>query len=228
MKLAMVGSGEYLPGMDEVDRALLARLPGKPSVVCLPTAAGTEGEERIHYWSHLGIEHFQGLGAKVEALPVVDRASANDPTLAGKIAASNFVYFSGGNPNYLMDCLAGSLVWGAVQEVLAGGGLLAGCSAGAMIQGEKFYGFPGWKAGFALLPGATILPHYDEVPEFLVRVMRPFSPGDLVLIGVEGYTALLVDGGRYEVLGSGGVTIWTKNKKVRYTHGILPDWGEHD
>ena len=45
--LALVGSGEYLPPMDPVDRILLSRLPGPPRVVCLPTAAGTEGAERI-------------------------------------------------------------------------------------------------------------------------------------------------------------------------------------
>jgi cyanophycinase len=222
MMLAMAGSGEYLPGMDEVDRELLARLAGEPRVVCLPTAAGAEGNERIHYWSQLGIEHFQHLGAEVEALPVIDRSSADDPKLAEKIAAANFIYFSGGSPGYLMDCLAGSLAWGAVQEVLAQGGLLAGCSAGAMIQGEKFYGFPGWKPGFALLPGVTILPHYDEVPELLVRVLHPLSPGGLVLIGVEGYTALLVDEDRYEVLGSRGVTVWDHHTKTRYTRGIFP------
>jgi len=40
--LALVGSGEYLPTMEPVDRQLIARLDAAPSVVCLPTAAGQE------------------------------------------------------------------------------------------------------------------------------------------------------------------------------------------
>ena len=41
--LALVGSGEYLPGVDPIDRYLLSQLKDPPRVVCLPTAAGTEG-----------------------------------------------------------------------------------------------------------------------------------------------------------------------------------------
>ena len=75
---ALVGSGEYLTAMGAVDRNLISLLREPPRVVCLPTAAGKEGPERISYWSRLGVEHFTRLEASVEALPVIDRASAND------------------------------------------------------------------------------------------------------------------------------------------------------
>ena len=74
--LALVGSGEYLPPIAPLDRALINRLAAPVRVVCLPTAAGTEGPERIAYWSRLGVKHFSGLGVQVQALPVIDRASA--------------------------------------------------------------------------------------------------------------------------------------------------------
>ncbi len=48
--IALLGSGEYLPVMDDVDRYLLANCGAegrKPRVVCLPTAAGQEGEKNI-------------------------------------------------------------------------------------------------------------------------------------------------------------------------------------
>ena len=80
--LALVGSGEYLPAMEPIDRELISRLQESPRVVCLPTAAGKEGPERIAYWLRLGVEHFTRLEAKVEALPVIDRESANDRNLA--------------------------------------------------------------------------------------------------------------------------------------------------
>ena len=228
--LALVGSGEYLSPMEPVDRELLRRLPGEARVVCLPTAAGTEGDERIDYWSNLGVQHFTRLGADVEAVRVIDRTSANDPGLAGTIREANFVYLSGGKPDYLYRTMEGSLAWEAICEVLAAGGLLAGCSAGAMIMGEKFYGFPGMHAGFNFLPGATVIPHFDEMRGEMVQTVRLLTSRDLTILGVEGNTALLVDGDAGErpetgeVLGSGGVTVWNRVEKRRFTQGETATW----
>lgn len=220
--LALVGSGEYLPPMDPVDNYLLSHLSGPARVVCLPTAAGTEGPERIDYWSTLGVDHFRGLGVNVEAVPVIDQATANNEALAKTISAANFVYLSGGKPDYLYHTLRGSLAWHAILSVVARAGVLAGCSAGAMIMGEKFFGFPGWKAAFSFLPGVTIIPHYDEIPQLMLKSIRPIINKDLTIVGVERNTALVKEGERYEVVGSGGVTVWSKTHKARYTQGPLP------
>lgn len=217
--LALVGSGEYLPAMEPVDRYLIDRLSRPPRVVCLPTAAGREGSERIAYWARLGVEHFTRLGAKVEALYVIDRESADDACLAEAIGAANFVYLSGGKPDYLYDTLQGSLAWKAIQSVLADGGILAGCSAGAMIMGQKFYGFPGFKPGFNFLPGVTVIPHYDEIPESMIKPVRLLTSNSLTMIGIEGNTALVICGEQYEVAGSGGITVWNRLGKTRYTCG---------
>lgn len=224
--LALVGSGEYLPPIAPVDRVLIGRLAAPARVVCLPTAAGSEGHERIDYWSRLGVKHFASLGIEAQALPVIDRASANDPALAAAVGEANFVYLSGGKPDYLHHTLDGSLVWRAILGVLERGGLLAGCSAGAMILGEKFFGFPGWKAGFALLPGATIIPHFDEIPQSMLRPMRLIAGKDLTILGIEGNTALVHTGKGCEVLGGGGVTVWNRIGQTRYSAGPLPSWAD--
>jgi cyanophycinase len=219
--LALVGSGEYLPGMEPVDRELLRRLPEPPRVVCLPTAAGQEGPERIAYWSQLGVDHFTRLGARVEALPIIDRVSAHNADLARAIAQANFVYLSGGKPTYLYQTLAESPAWQAVQSVLAHGGLLAGCSAGAMILGEKIVGLPFLKPGFNFLPGHIVMPHYDEISKNFRTAIHWMAGPALTVVGIEGYTALVVNGLRAEVLGSGGVTIWNRTGPTRYAHGPL-------
>lgn len=222
--LVLVGSGEYLPPMETVDRYLLAQLPKEPRVVCLPTAAGSEGPQRVAYWSQLGETHFSRLGAETEALPVIDQASANDPTLAERIRRANFVYLSGGRPNYLVNTLKDSLAWRAIQEVLAAGGILAGCSAGAMILGERIPAFPVWQRAFNLVPGAVVVPHYDEIPSSFARTMKMFVSRDKTLVGIEGNTALVKDGDVYSVLGQGGVTIWNSQDKIRYTQGQSVQW----
>lgn len=222
--LVCVGSGEYLEAMEAVDRQLLERLSQPARVVCLPTAAGQEGAERIAYWMQLGEQHFSRLGAQVQSLPVTDRFSAGQAQHAATVAGANLVYLSGGKPDYLYDSLVGTPVWEAIRQVLGRGGILAGCSAGAMIQGEVFFGFPRWKKGFNLLPGVTVVPHFDEMNATLLRFLLLPVMGRKTILGIEGNTALLVGGGQVEVLGGGGVTVWRGREKVRYTQGQRPIW----
>jgi hypothetical protein len=68
--IALLGSGEYLPIMDDVDRYLLANCgvdaqARKPRVVCLPTAAGREGDASVTRWS--GREPFSMIATGVAA-----------------------------------------------------------------------------------------------------------------------------------------------------------------
>ncbi len=224
--LALVGSGEYLEPMEPVDRLLLNRVSGEPRVVCLPTAAGTEGPKMIAHWSQLGVDHFTKLGAKVEAVEVIDRATASDESLAAKIRAANFVYFSGGNPGYLFKTLNGSAAWAAITGVLENGGVVAGCSAGAMIFGEHIPSFPTlWplQPAFNFLPGAVIMPHYDEFGGGLKQAVRTLV-GKKTLLGIEGDTALVRHDDKYEVAGSGGVTVWNGKGKRRFTNGERVEW----
>ena len=76
--VALLGSGEFLPGMEGLDRRLLAGRPQR--VVHLPTAAGQESGRRLRYWRDLARRHFEEtLGVDVETVGVLDVNSANDP-----------------------------------------------------------------------------------------------------------------------------------------------------
>jgi len=222
--LALVGSGEYLPQMEAVDRYLLGLLMTETHVVCLPTAAGTEGHERIRYWSELGKAHFSRLGVQVEALPVIDQPSANDSELVERIRQANFIYLSGGKPDYLYRTFVDSLAWEAILEVLKKGGVLAGCSAGAMIMGGHIPGFPGLKPAFGLVPGVVIMPHFDEIPGVIVNALRLLVRDHQTLLGIEGNTALVGNEDGYQVVGSGGVVVWNQTGKKRYIEGQAVSW----
>ncbi|MGQ0601494.1 MAG: Type 1 glutamine amidotransferase-like domain-containing protein, partial [Anaerolineales bacterium] len=163
--LALVGSGEYLERMDPVDRLLLSRVSGEPRVVCLPTAAAQDGADVFADWARRGVAHFTRLGVFAEAVLVADRKDADHETFAEKIRAANFVYLSGGKPDYLHNTLKGSAAFIAITEVIERGGVVAGCSAGAMIWGEIIPNFPTLlplKKVFNRLPNTVIVPHYDE------------------------------------------------------------------
>jgi cyanophycinase len=220
--LALAGSGEYLPGMEPVDRLLLGHLKEPASVVCLPTGAGTEGEERLRYWMELGERYFNRLGVDhVESLPIFDRTGAENIELVKKVNEANFVYISGGKPYYLMDCFRDTPLADAILGVLNRGGVVAGCSAGAMIFGDRIpsrslMGDTG--VGFGLLPGCFIVPHYDEIP-FVAKLVIPGLTGNLKMIGIEGNTALVCSTEDCFAAGSGGITLQSEGNKQRYLAG---------
>jgi cyanophycinase len=220
--LALVGSGEYLPPIEDLDRWLMGRLSEPARVVCLPTAAGTEGDERIDYWSNLGVEHFSRLGAaQVKALRVVDHQSALDPILAGQVREANFVYLSGGKPAYLYACLKDTPVLDAILAVLASGGVVAGCSAGAMVFGERIptsLFSSNWQEGFALLQDVFIIPHFNEIPRMMLQGMRLVA-GKLTIVGVEGSTALVCSPQGLQVQGRGQVVVLRDGKEIAFSAG---------
>jgi cyanophycinase len=121
--VALVGSGEYLDVMVDIDRS--------PRAVFLPTAAAEEGEDKIRYWLELGGRHFQRLGVEPVPLPVLTREDASREELAALVEGAGLVYLSGGNPGYLASTLRGTLVWEAIVAAWRRGAALAGCSAGA-------------------------------------------------------------------------------------------------
>ena len=72
--IALVGSGEFLPAMAEIDAALLAASGrSRPRVAILPTASWPDGEEVFRRWADMGAAHFTALGAEVEPVLVRDR-----------------------------------------------------------------------------------------------------------------------------------------------------------
>ncbi len=222
--LALIGSGEYLPPIEPVDRYLIEHLPSTPRVICLPTAAGTEGEERIRYWMNLGEQYFSQLGVEVRALPVIDRSSANNPDYAQQIRQANFVYLSGGQPAHLFRTLRDSLVWREILAIVEKGGLLAGCSAGAMIMGERIPAFPLWRKAFNLLPGTAIAPHFDEIPDSAIKFFKLLTGRRIRIVGIEANTALFVNQSRLQVVGAGGVTIISQRLRQSYQAGETIPW----
>ena len=225
--LALVGAGEFLDTMSSVDQALLA-LAGGTRVAVLPTASAPDGPGVPERWAQMGIDHFNRLGAQTDAVMALDRAACADPALAARVRAANLVYFSGGKPDYLYNTLVDTPVWDAVKEVLARGGVLAGCSAGAMMLGaylpvfSRRMGMPSigkWQNGFAFVPDAIIAPHYNQFPEVFSGAMFSGRPAGTFLIGVDADTALVESNSTWRVLGARRVTLRRDSTTERFTQG---------
>jgi cyanophycinase len=219
--VALVGSGEYLPVSDHLDTALLARLSGPARVVVLPTASAPDGGEVPQRWQRMGVEHFTRLGAQVTPVLLLTRQDAENEAMAAQIAQANFVYLSGGKPRYLLETLRDTACWRAIVGIHAAGGVVAGCSAGAMALGAALFDFPQiWRTfpGLGLAHGVAVIPHFDEMPGLIRGQIRAVSDA-IVTAGVEGGTGLVISERGWEVIGKGGVTIFTKAGKTRYTDG---------
>lgn len=222
----LVGAGEYLPVMEDVDRYLLDSLNVRtPHVVCLPTAAGEEGKESVNRWSRMGVDHFKKLGADVTALPIIDKASANDEQYVSTLENADLIYFSGGNPNYLYDTMKGSRAWIAMQKAWSNGAVYAGCSAGAMILANRIPSFRLFSTleGFGVVPAQFILPHFDAVPlmfkPLISALKTQLKKGDRML-GIDENTALVGQlGDAWKVMGAGKVHVFTREGNKTYDTG---------
>jgi cyanophycinase len=226
----LVGSGEYLPVMKDIDRYLLDSLNlngRKPRVACLPTAAGREGDGSINRWLNMGFHHFTDLGADVERVHIIDRESANDPCWEPILEQADLIYFSGGDPGYLYETMKDTLAWAAAQRAWVRGAIYAGCSAGAMILGKRMPGFRlgGTQEGFGIVPATYIVPHFDAIPgiwkPIVFGLQRQLKQGER-MIGVDEDTALIGRlGGEWIVKGNSKVHIFTQHGKASYSDGQM-------
>src|SRR6266566_5919898 len=216
--VALVGAGEFLSTIIPVDKMLLERVHGTPRVVVLPTASAPDGTGVPERWARMGVEHFTQLGAAVEPVMLLNRADANKDEMATKLAAANFIYFSGGKPRYLLETLQGTASWQAILNVFAAGGIVAGCSAGAMVLGDEVFDFPQvWRTipALGLVSGIAVIPHFDELPSWIAGTIVRHRD-KVTVIGIDGSTALVGSGDQWFVYGRGSVTVFTKNGKKRY------------
>lgn len=206
--LALVGSGEYLPVMHDIEGALLAaghQRTGTRRFVQLATAAAPEGDASLRYWHDLGAHAASRLGAEQVVIDVRHREDAFDSSHLDAIENAALIYLSGGNPVFLAATLADTPLWAHIRRAWLSGSSLAGCSAGAMVLGDhvpdlrhiRSAGAP----GLNVVAPMRVLPHFDRfgsrIPDLLLRPFR----NNGVLVGIDEDTALVHDGDGFTVRG---------------------------
>jgi len=217
--LALVGSGEYLPDMAELEKSLIqdGLTHGKANkFVQIPTAAGRESKDRLEFWKELGARQADLIGAEQIFLPIFDRDSANSDQFADAISDSALVYMSGGDPHYLAQTLTGTPVWDAIVKNWQSGGSLAGCSAGAMVLSSEIPNFRflkyGPTPGLNVIGNIRVIPHFNKffkwIPDAAAKVLM-HAPEGSILLGVDEMTALVQRSGKdfWEVNGQAKVHV---------------------
>jgi cyanophycinase len=218
MNLALFGSGEFTDTVDDIDKYLIGRFKPK-NVAVIPAAAGMESD--AHKWIDMALEHYAKFDLPVIEVPVFNKDQANDKNFARLLTDADWIFFSGGNPGYLMETVSGSKLWEVIMQRVDDGALLAGSSAGAMIMGNFLMSAPSFKAmfsgkgiiwhdGFGLVD-YTILPHFDHFKKFhgLIKKIIETSPDKVhsSWMGIDENTAIIYSNDKSLVLGMGGVEI---------------------
>jgi cyanophycinase-like exopeptidase len=208
--IALVGSGEYLPIMQDVEASLIAGR--NPIYVQIPTAAAPEGERSLSRWIELGKAQANRIGVTAVSVVAHDRNDAQDPRIAELVRDAGLIYLSGGNPTFLANTLRDTLLWQEIEMAWRNGAALAGCSAGAMALADHIPALrlPTHSAtnGVGLLPHLRVLPHFDQMfarlPDFLTRFMK--VPDGVSIVGIDEETAII--GGPFEWEVKGRQSAW--------------------
>ncbi|MCW2607378.1 MAG: cyanophycinase [Frankiales bacterium] len=222
--LALVGSGEYLPVLEDVERDLLAGRP--PRFVQLATAAAPEGAASLARWHDLGLRAAERLGVEQVVVPVVDRTTADDPALAALVDGAGLVYLSGGSPPFLAATLRGTAVWRAVHRAWQGGTALAGCSAGAMALTDHVpdlrHPLRPAQPGLGAVPHLRVLPHFDRFAAWLPDVVLTRvvdTPPGVTVVGIDEDTALVGGPHVWQVRGRQSVWVLTADGRTEHAAG---------
>jgi cyanophycinase len=211
----------------------LAGGPDAP-IVIIPTA-GEADDDYDQYWS--GLRQWRENGARqLTVLHTRDRKVADSEAFVKAIREARGVFFAGGRQWRLADSYLNTRTHRELTALLNRGGVVGGSSAGAsilssfMVRGdtkgnEKMIG--DHTVGLGFLKNAAVDQH-------LLRRNRQFDMlevidqhPELLGIGLDEDTAIVVQGDRFDVIGKSYVVVYS-NKPVVGSNGRFYFMGAGD
>ncbi|MFO0956095.1 MAG: cyanophycinase [Isosphaeraceae bacterium] len=211
--LLIVGGGALT--LEIIDRFVKLAGGRDAEVVLIPTASETDPVD-----VKLAGERFvRAFGFKnVAVVHTRDRAEADSEEFAAPLKTARAVWFDGGRQWRIVDSFLGTRTQREIEAVLARGGVIGGSSAGATIQGSYLVRgaregnalmmAPGYEQGFGYVRGVAIDQHIlpRRRADDLVQVIEAHP--ELLGLGIDEATAVVVRGDRFEVIGRGVVGIY--------------------
>ncbi|NNF28829.1 MAG: cyanophycinase [Gemmatimonadetes bacterium] len=201
---------------DPTEFARFVELAGGPSapIVVIPTAGGAPDYDQFFG----GRRPFEEAGAQhITVLHTYDREVADTDEFAGSIRRARGVWFTGGRQWRLADSYLDTKVHDALWDLLERGGVIGGSSAGASIQASYLVRgdtetntvmMGDHEVGLGFLRNVAVDQH-------LLRRNRQFdllevveARPELLGIGLDENTAIVVRGDTFEVLGQSYAVIY--------------------
>jgi len=211
--LVIIGGSEDRRGDREILRRFVDLAGGADAhIVVVGTATTMPDEVEVDY-KHA----FSDLVAGFDFLAISSREEANDPATIERLRKASGVFFTGGDQLRIATIVGGSQTDIFLHQASRDGIVIGGTSAGAaMMSSTMILGgsdtVPTQDAvrlgpGFELVSGLLIDMHFAERGR-LARLLAAVAqfPHELG-VGIDEDTALVVEGNRCEVIGSGAATI---------------------
>ena len=211
-RLLIIGGAEDRCRGAGVLKRFAAMCGGTAARIVLITAATGAPDRAIAEYERV----FSMLGVRqVTGLPITSRSDADGEAALAAVDGATGVFFSGGDQSRLRT-LVGSGLNDLLLARLADGLVIAGTSAGATALGRTMIlGGDGALSSYAVrtAPGLGLIPslvidmHFGErgrLPRLLSAItLDPARLG----VGIDENTAVCARGNRFEVLGSGAVSV---------------------
>ncbi len=217
---ALVVAGGNIKDAVIIERFLeLAGGPDAPIVV-VPTAA--EGDIDNLDWDIL--QPLREAGAtSMTVLHTRDPDEANTASFVAPLKEARGVWFTGGRQWRIADSYLGTLTESEFRAVLDRGGVIGGSSAGATIQGSYLARgdtntntvmMGDHEQGFAYIGNVAIDQHVlVRNRQFdLIEIIEAHP--ELLGLGIDEDTAIVVNGNEFEVIGQGYVAIYDSSRIV--------------
>ena len=216
--IAITGSGEFLPGIKDADISLISNIDN-PYILSFATAAGKESIEKQDYWKKLAINHFKSIGVPHKHIDAKNKDEIDDEQVINEMSKANFVYFSGGNPQHLINSISVNKFMNELIRIRKNG-ILAGCSAGAMIMGKKMIK----GRGLNFIKNSIIIPHYGEsYYSWISNTVKLLNKGKYKLICLEKDTYFTITSSKIKIIGNNNIHIIYKNDHTTYSDGDILD-----
>jgi cyanophycinase len=210
--LVIVGGGRV--GTDILTRFFDLAGGRDVELVVIPTAGGAETYDQ----SYAGLKMFKDFGVThITVMHTTDRKVADSEEFVKPLLAARAVWFPGGRQWHLVDSYLHTRTQREVEKVLERGGVVGGSSAGAsilssyMVRGAHENNYimmaPGYEEGFGLIKGVAVDQHMltrnrqDDLEEVVAK--HP----DVLGIGLDESTAIIVRGQTFEVCGASKIAI---------------------
>jgi cyanophycinase len=154
----------------------------------------------------------------LRAAEVIKVSRTDAVTTRAALARATLIWIPGGFPSYFMQALAATPLAEIIRERFSSGVTIGGASAGAVAMsstmladdvapdGTPLAG-PATVEGLGLWPEAIVSPHFTERRRLasLMPIVRDHP--NLIGIGLDEGTAVIVFKGAFEVLGRGTVSV---------------------
>jgi peptidase E len=250
--IAIFGSGETSPVMTSVHQELTARV-GHPrlNAILLDTPFGFQpnADEIV---ARTTTYFRQRVGREISLASFRHSGRATPLELEqflARLSEANYIFAGPGSPTYALRHWRDTGVRDRLVEKVAQGGCVAFASAAAIGLGAyalpvyeiyKVGDDPSWTEGLDLLAQVgvrcAVIPHYNNqeggthdtrfcyMGEARLRRLESMLPDDLLILGVDEYTACIIDveAQSVTVRGRGGVTLRRRSDEKRWTKTRFP------